>query len=1284
MAIYHLDAQAISAADGRSAVAAASYRRSAVMIRAATGVVCDFTGKGGVVHTELSLPADVPAWFRRGIDGRDGHGASAFLWNAVEAKEGAKGTGLAMEMNIALPVELTTEQNVALAREWVESEIAGLGFVADWAVHDAPGNPHFHVMIPLRALTEDGFGPKFAHLRDRDGNVVLREDGKPRYARMAAPMLKLMDWRRSWAETANLHLAAAGFDLRIDHRSHAEAGIALEPTAHIGVGAMGMDRRGAVSDRVEAERKRRARNAAAIVADPELLLPLLSREKAVFDARDIARAVFRYVDDPAVFEAVRLRLGESPELVAVVGETFDPESGRVLSEARYTTRTLLRAELAMQAAAGRLSEASSHRTPRACQLRAFAAHPGLSEEQRQAVEHVTGAEGIAAVVGFAGAGKSTMLGAARTAWEAAGYRVVGGALAGKAAEGLERSAGIGARTLASWELAWKNERDRLGPGDVFVLDEAGMVASEQLSRIVTEVERRGAKLVLVGDAAQLQPIEAGAGFRALTEIVGYVELSEIWRQADPAHRRASVSLARGFITEALTVYDAAGVIRFAPTREAARDALIAAWLPDHLAVKPDGRAMETLILAQTNADVLALNALARTALKDAGALGAEARFVTERGERLFAPGDRVLFLENDRALGVKNGMLATVETASAGRLSVRLDRDGRGDGATVVVEASAYRNLDHGYAATVHKAQGATLDRVHVLATPGMDRHLAYVALTRHRESVVLHAGQADFLSPARLASLQKLYGPTLTPERLRDGAVRSLGERFGRDGSKASTLDHVGEAAFREAAAALGGWNGHKLSAGLNALANRLEALGAARPNGANVPSRDAAFAEDAASPPPAKAVRAAGADAAKAAPEITRMEAALAVLEARLAELEGAEQAIVDEARPADLRALASAFAQRRGLDGHAARLPALVARVRTGVRAFRAGFVRLHGLAPRLAALGVRLRAWQATGIVPPGPGGASVAVAPAASTVPVEAGTVAATPVPAATAALRPALPPEPAGPRPPLVAAVAYTAAMVRADLARGVSPAHDLPLQTAALRRSLVAAFGPAGDVAEAIAACVREPGPIYRAEAEALIAAVEARTPLRGREGHWLRVPKAEREARVQAEAALVRARADVAELKDAYERKVERRRPEVEAYRDRMAVAVPGLSAAARAVLLAVEASPDRLSDSLRGALWVGQALANPELRAEVLAFAEAVGRRFGAHGSAGEQADRYLWHGQTLGPEERALLDAGGQVERWRQLDWLDPADRVSLERERQMALTQEQTQGFGLGL
>src|SRR5436305_1944245 len=155
---------------------------------------------------------------------------------------------------------------------------------------------------------------------------------------------------------------------------------------------------------------------------------------------------------------------------------------------------------------------------------------GLSEEQKEAVRYLTGDERIRAVVGLAGAGKSTLLAAARRAWEADRYTVHGAALAGKAAEELERSSGIKARTLASWELAWSQGRDRLGRDDVFVIDEAGMVPSRQLARVLAEVERRAAKIVLVGDAMQLQPIEAGAAFRAVTERVGYVELQGIRRQ----------------------------------------------------------------------------------------------------------------------------------------------------------------------------------------------------------------------------------------------------------------------------------------------------------------------------------------------------------------------------------------------------------------------------------------------------------------------------------------------------------------------------------------------------------------------------------------------------------------------------------------------------------------------------------------------------------------------------------------------------------------------------------
>src|SRR5690606_28392522 len=104
---------------------------------------------------------------------------------------------------------------------------------------------------------------------------------------------------------------------------------------------------------------------------------------------------------------------------------------------------------------------------------------------------------------------------------------------------------------------------------------------------------------------------------------------------------------------------------------------------------------------------------------------------TERGERRFARGDRVLFLRNERSLGVKNGSLGTVTSVSVARMAVMLD-----DGQSVAFDTKDYAQIDHGYATTIHKAQGMTVDRVHVLVTPGLDRHSAYVALSRHRDAV--------------------------------------------------------------------------------------------------------------------------------------------------------------------------------------------------------------------------------------------------------------------------------------------------------------------------------------------------------------------------------------------------------------------------------------------------------------------------------------------------------------------------------------------------------------------
>ena len=192
-----------------------------------------------------------------------------------------------------------------------------------------------------------------------------------------------------------------------------------------------------------------------------------------------------------------------------------------------------------------------------------------------------------------------------------------------------------------------------------------------------------------------------------------------------------------------------------PTREQARDDLIDRWDRERQASPDQSR----IILTHTNDEVRALNEAARERMRDAGDLGDDVRLTVERGARSFASGDRVMFLQNERGLGVKNGTLGTVEQVSARSMSVRTD-----DGRSVAFDLKDYDRIDHGYAATIHKAQGMTVDRTHVLATPGLDAHGSYVALSRHRDGMDLHYGRDDFADEDRLVR-------TLSRDRAKDMA---------------------------------------------------------------------------------------------------------------------------------------------------------------------------------------------------------------------------------------------------------------------------------------------------------------------------------------------------------------------------------------------------------------------------------------------------------------------------------------------------------------------------------
>ncbi|QKC83435.1 Ti-type conjugative transfer relaxase TraA [Mesorhizobium sp. NZP2077] len=730
MAIYHLHVKVIGRKAGSSAVASAAYRSASRLRDERIERAHDFSAKRGVVHSEVMLPEDAPeAWRDR-----------ERLWNDVEAFEVRKDAQLAREVEFALPRELSHAQGIELARDFVQAEFVSRGMVADLNVHwdraeDGSPKPHAHVMLTMRCVDENGFGSK---VRDWNATQLVER------------------WRERWAELANERLAELDIDARIDHRSLEAQGIALEPQTQIGAPAQriegsGLDAGETEADRAELHREIAHNNGARIIADPSVALDAITHQQSTFTRKDIAKFAHRHSDGVEQFNAVVAAISNAPDLVEL------GKDGR--GEDRFTTRQMIEIEQRLHRAAERMDLDERHAVSDAHREAALAraAQRGLilSGEQTDALAHITDGRGLGVVVGFAGTGKSAMLGVARQAWAAAGYEVRGAALSGIAAENLEGGSGIPSRTIASMEHGWGQGRELLTTRDVLVIDEAGMVGTRQLERVLSHAADAGAKVVLVGDPQQLQAIEAGAAFRSIHERHGGVEIGQVRRQRDDWQRDATRDLATGRIGAAISAYDAQGMVHQVATRDEARSNLVERWDRDRQAHPEASR----IILTHTNDEVRALNQAARERMRIAGDLGDEVQVTVERGPRTFASGDRVMFLRNERGLGVKNGTLGFVEEVSTQSMTVQTD-----DGRSVHFDLKDYAHIDHGYAATIHKAQGMTADRTHVLATPGMDAHGSYVALSRHRDRMDLHYGGDDFATRERLVR-------TLSRDRAKDMA---------------------------------------------------------------------------------------------------------------------------------------------------------------------------------------------------------------------------------------------------------------------------------------------------------------------------------------------------------------------------------------------------------------------------------------------------------------------------------------------------------------------------------
>jgi conjugative relaxase-like TrwC/TraI family protein len=434
-----------------------------------------------------------------------------------------------------------------------------------------------------------------------------------------------------------------------------------------------------------------------------------------------------YGHDPAELDQALDHLLASRDIVPLIGL-------RGVREQSYTTAEVLAAERTIAVTVEALAERAGPEVSPALVEAALAAQEDalghrLTDGQRAVVEHLcTSGKGVALVVGAAGSGKTTALDAATAALHAAGYEVVGTATSGQAARTLQTEAGVPARTLASLRWGLDHGTIRLDERTVVVVDETSMVDDANLAPLLLAVRHTGASVMLIGDPHQLDAVGPGGALRSLLEVHPdlTVTLDGNVRQRDPDEREALLMLRHGYVAAAVNWYANTDRLLHQSTRLDTLVAMSEAWAADIAA------GHDTAILAWRRADVADLNRLARDHWDRLGHLSGPD---VEIDRRAYAVGDRIVALAPNPTRGIVTSEQLTVTAVGPGSIRARTD-----DERDVVLtgEGADRDHIDHAYAITVHRAQGATYDRAHVLADGG-GRELGYVAVSRARDRTTIH-----------------------------------------------------------------------------------------------------------------------------------------------------------------------------------------------------------------------------------------------------------------------------------------------------------------------------------------------------------------------------------------------------------------------------------------------------------------------------------------------------------------------------------------------------------------
>lgn len=768
--------------------------------------------KDDLGYTEVLLPEGAPERFK---DWRT-------LWNEREAfedrwadshyrqtprnaeKHKLEKAKLAFSGTISLPREFGIDECVNAARRILDEKFVKQGMAIQYAIHVKDGQPHFHYIATSRVLTKDGFktyatwfDPKHPGTRKYEYQIVHL----PRRAR--AEWMK--ETRRLAADVVNDISAERGYLIHVEAKSFKDQELSFKPELPVGPGRS--------STRAESNSEIREANAEVAMAFPgEIAQEVFANRSVVTEAQLKAAVLDRSTDD-ASFQSIWRGLFDEGH-VQLVG-------ANVKGQNVYTSVEFERFEKQLIATSDRLAATrteaadgdrnllsqvvADYENKKTAELKSKGIDKDfkLKDEQRSALEHAAFGGGLSLIQGLPGTGKTTIMEALRLYHEAQSartgmiVRVRGAATAAVAAENLEREAGIKSTTVAkilhdyrradelrdqiaaggltSREMARlerqleRAERTALRPGDILVVDEAGMVGTRELAELQrraleTSVDafgnrkNQGASLLYVGDHEQIPSVSAGSAFRALQDRHGAALLADIQRQNDLSDRQASIDIVNGKVEEAVLHYHKTGAITFSENKADAVTAIVTRYME----LREQGVKGGLIMTANVNADVDAMNARVRQIRKERGELGEEYHVFG----RDIAIGEEIIFTENnsqigivqdmDRPVGVLNGyravvrMIAVDDAGKATSIGVEIESDAEHlKGRLVTINVDDLAKLNHSYATTLNKAQGQTKG-AHLKLLGNESRGGGVVGFTRHRDRLELFGDKETYHNDLR------------------------------------------------------------------------------------------------------------------------------------------------------------------------------------------------------------------------------------------------------------------------------------------------------------------------------------------------------------------------------------------------------------------------------------------------------------------------------------------------------------------------------------------------------